>query len=142
MIPEQWMRDIDTSNGIWFLKNLYYFWKFHIKEFLKEILNHCNLQAKFRHDLRHSDNTFSLEFSKENGIKFINYIYSNSSIHLDRKYNKFLFFKNGSRPIQEWIGLLSGKIGESPIQDNPEVNIEIKKSISPYSVDNETSNRI
>ena len=112
------------------------------KDFLKEILNYCNLQAKFKHDARHANNTFSLEFSKENGIKFINYIYSNSTIHLDRKYNKFLFFKNGSRPIQEWIGLLSGKIGESPIQDNPEVNIEIKKSISPYSVDNETSNRI
>lgn len=112
------------------------------KEFLKEILNQCNLQCKFRHDLRHSDNTFSLEFSKENGIKFINYIYLNSSIHLDRKYNKFLFFKNGSRSIQEWIELSSGKIGENPIQDNTEVNVETKKSTSPYSVDNETSNRI
>ena len=44
--------------------------------------------------------------------------------------------------VEESQTLLSGKIGESPSQDNPEVNIEIKKSISPYSVDNETSNRI
>ena len=44
--------------------------------------------------------------------------------------------------VEESQILLSGKIGESPIQDNPEVNVEIKKSTSPYSVDDETNNRI
>lgn len=107
------------------------------KKFLEELINNININGNFRHDKRHSDNTFSLNFCKESGIKFINLIYSNSNIYLDRKYSKFLFFKNGSRSIQEWIELLSGKIGEIPLQENAEVNIEIKEFISPYSVDDE-----
>ena len=85
------------------------------KEFLTELVKFTNIKGNFRHDYRHSANTFSLEFSKENGIQFINYIYLNSNVNLTRKYNKFLFFKEGSRSIQEWVELLSGKIGESPI---------------------------
>ena len=112
-------------------------WLLGTKEFLTKLVQILNIECKFRHDYRHSTNTFSLEFSKENGIQFINYLYNNSNIHLIRKYNKFLFFKNGSRSIQEWVELLSGKIGEIPIQENAEVNIETKESMSPYSVDDE-----
>ena len=82
------------------------------KNLLTSLISKSNINGKFRHDSRHSENVFSLEFSKENGIKFINYIYSNSNIYLTRKYNKFLFFKTGSRSVEEFTELLSGKNGE------------------------------
>ena len=42
-------------------------------------------------------------------------------------------------PIEESSELLSGNIGESPInEDNTEINVEIKESASSYSVDLET----
>jgi hypothetical protein len=106
------------------------------KVFLQNILENCKLSANFRHDSRHSENTFSLEFNKINGIAFINYLYSNTNIYLDRKYNKYLFFKNGSRSIQEWIELLSTKNGEF-CDDNTVVIEEIKESSTPYSVETE-----
>ena len=53
-----------------------------------------------------------LEWIKEEGIKFINYLYQNSSIYLDRKYELYQFFKNGSRSVEEFTELLSGKNGE------------------------------
>jgi intein/homing endonuclease len=71
------------------------------KDFLDKIIQYSNITSKFRHDDRHSEQTFSLEYNKENGIKLINWLYSDCTIYLDRKYNLFNFFKNGSRSIQE-----------------------------------------
>lgn len=65
---------------------------------------------------------------------FINYIYKDSKIYLDRKYKLYQFFKQGSRSIQEWNELLQTENGEV-CNDNPVVNSEIKKSESPYSVE-------
>lgn len=108
------------------------------KRFLQGILSTCGISANFRHDKRHSEKTFSLEFNKENGISFINYLYSNSSIYLQRKYNKYLFFKNGSRSIQEWNELLSTKNGEL-CDENTVVIEESNKSSTLYSVETETN---
>lgn len=104
------------------------------KLFLQEILKHSKCDAKFKHDNRHSENTFSLEFTKQNGIDFINYLYQNCSIYLDRKFQKFNFFKNGSRSIQEWIEFNESKT-VNVCDDNAVVNVEIKESTSPYSVE-------
>ena len=92
------------------------------KDFLNKIIKYTKIPAKFRRDKRHSSEVYSLNYSKENSIKLINYLYNNSTISLERKYNKYIFFKNGSRSVQEWAEWLEGKIGESPKQDNPEVN--------------------
>ena len=106
--------------------------------FLNAIKDIINIECKFRHDKRHSDKTYILEFNKESGIKFINYIYDDSSIYLDRKYKLYNFFKKGSRSTKEFIELSSGNIGENPIKENPEINLESKKSESSYSIESET----
>lgn len=108
------------------------------KNFLENILLFSNTTSNFRHDKRHSEQTFSLEFNKNNGVSFINYLYSDSNIYLQRKYNKYLFFKNGSRSIQEWNELLSTKNGEF-CDENTVVTEEIKESSVPYSVETETA---
>ena len=105
---------------------------------LENILKYSNTEAVFRHDHRHSDKTLFLDWNKEQSIKFINYLYQNSSIYLDRKYELYQFFKNGSRSVEEFTELLSGNIGEAPEMGNTEINSEIKKSESSYSVDGET----
>lgn len=108
------------------------------KEFLESIQSIINITSSFSHDSRHHENTFSLNFNKESGIAFINYLYKNATIYLDRKYKLFQFFKNGSRSIQEWIELSSSNIGGGPLQENPEINSETKESESSYSVEGET----
>lgn len=91
------------------------------KDFLEKILYYSDIQASFRHDKRHTEYTWSLEYHKEEGIKLINYLYKGSVIYLDRKFKLYDFFKNGSRSIQEWMELQASKVGESPEMDNTEV---------------------
>lgn len=108
------------------------------KQVLEQILFYSNTSAKYKHDERHSEETWSLDWSKQEGIKFINYLYQDCSIYLNRKYELYQFFKNGSRSVKEFTELLSGNIGEAPEMGNTEINSEIKKSESSYSVDGET----
>ena len=103
-------------------------------EFLTKILEYFQLNGRFGKDKRWKNNTEYIEFDKEDGIKFINYIYNNCNIYLDRKYKLYQFFKQGSRSLQEWNELLQTENGEI-CDDNPVVNSEIKKSESPYSVE-------
>ena len=84
------------------------------KDFLNKIIKITKIPATFYHDKRHSDETYFIEYSKDNGTKLINLLYDNSTIYLDRKYEKYIFFKNGSRSIQEWVELWSGNIGKNP----------------------------
>ena len=108
------------------------------KEFLEEVLAISSIDAKYMHDKRHSENTLSLSYSKDDGILFINYLYNDASVYLDRKYKLFEFFKNGSRSVKEFAELLSGNIGEASEMGNTEINSGIKESESSYSVEVET----
>lgn len=83
------------------------------KNMLENILEYSNTDASFKHDPRHSEETLSLNWNKEQGIKFINYLYQDCSIYLDRKYKLYQFFKNGSRSVEEFTELLSGNNGEN-----------------------------
>ena len=107
------------------------------KAFLDKILEYSKIESNYRHDKRHTEFTWTLEYHKEPGIKLINYMYNNCTIYLDRKYKLYEFFKNGSRSVQEWAELSSSKIGESPIEGNTEVIEETKESSTPYSIENE-----
>lgn len=82
------------------------------KQMLEQIIINSGIYAKYRHDERHSEKTWSLDWSKQEGIDFINYLYQDCSIYLDRKYELYQFFKNGSRSVEEFTELLSGKNGE------------------------------
>lgn len=107
--------------------------------FLSNIIKYSGIEGNFRHDSRHSEETLILEYNKDNGIKFINYIYNDSNISLDRKYKLYKIFKDGSRSLEQFKELSEGKIGESPtVEDNTEVNLESKESKSPQSVEVET----
>lgn len=108
------------------------------KNFLNEIIEMSNISAKFKHDKRHSEKTFSLEYTKENSIKMLNWLYSDCTIYLDRKYKRYNFFKNGSRSIQEWNELSLTKNGED-CDVNTVVTEETKESSALYSVEIETT---
>ena len=88
-----------------------------------------------RYDKRYSDQTIILEFHKKEGIDFINYIYNDANVYLDRKFKLYEFFKNGSRSVKEFAELQLDNIGESPEKDNTEINSETKESESSYSID-------
>lgn len=81
-------------------------------DMLNNITKYSDTTASLRHDKRHSKEIFHLDWNKENSIKFINYIYNNSTIYLDRKYKLYNFFKKGSRSVEEFTELLETNIGE------------------------------
>lgn len=83
-------------------------------DFLNNIISYSDTTPNIRHDKRHSEETLILEWHKDDGIKFINYLYKNSSIYLDRKFKLYNFFKDGSRSVKEFTELSEGKIGETP----------------------------
>lgn len=81
-------------------------------QFLKEIEELINMPVTYRHDPRHTEDTMIMDFNKDSTVKFINYLYSNSTVYLDRKYKLFEFFKDGSRSVKEFAELLGTNIGE------------------------------
>lgn len=104
-------------------------------EFLNILKCIIPINSFIKHDKRHSDKTIILEFHKKEGIDFINYIYNDANVYLDRKFKLYEFFKNGSRSVKEFTELQLDNIGESPEKDNTEINSEIKESESSYSID-------
>lgn len=82
------------------------------EDMLNNIIKYSNTISQLKHDKRHSKEIFHLDWNKENSIKFINYIYNNSTIYLDRKYKLYNFFKKGSRSVEEFTELLETNIGE------------------------------
>lgn len=90
-------------------------------EFLSQISNVSTIKGHFLHDKRHDQNTHIMYFTQFDTIIFLDYIYRNASIYLDRKYNLYLFFQNGRRSLEEFNVWLSGKIEESPEMDNIEL---------------------
>lgn len=88
-----------------------------IQTFLKDF----NINCKIVSDKRYKGNTKILKFSVNDGRKFMDLIYSNASIYLNRKYNRYLFFKEFCRSPKELDELLASEIGES-CDANPEVN--------------------
>lgn len=90
-------------------------------EFLSQISNVSTIKGHFLHDKRHDQNTYIMYFTQFDTIIFLDYIYRNASIYLDRKYNLYLFFQNGRRSLEEFNVWLSGKIEESPEMDNIEL---------------------
>lgn len=104
-------------------------------EFLKTLSTYLDFEVLYRQDKRRSERTLIMEFHLDETIKFINYLYKDANIYLDRKYKLYEFFELGSRSVEEFTELLSGNIGETPEMDNTEINSEIKESESSYSVE-------
>ena len=69
------------------------------KDFLISLLKHIQKylsieNLRFYKDKRHNEQIMSLIFTKDEGISFLNWIYSNCTIYLNRKYSRYLCFKN------------------------------------------------
>ena len=67
----------------------------------------------------------------------LNWLYSDCTIYLNRKYKLYNFFKNGSRSLQEWNEWLSTKNGEF-CDENIVVIEDGNESSTLYSVETET----
>lgn len=78
------------------------------------------------HDKRNAEENKYIYYNLKNSILFINYLYTNANIYLDRKYKLYQFFKNGSRSVKEFTELLSGNFGED-CDVNTEISLEITK---------------
>ena len=98
-------------------------------EFLNKIEEYSNIFGTRGKDKRWKNNTEYINFKLEDGVNFINYIYKDSTIYLDRKYKLYKFFEQGSRSLQEWNELLQTENGEI-CDDNPVLNSETKESES------------
>ena len=99
------------------------------KEFLLEvqrILKNNNIKSVIHKDKRWKNNTFVLELSQKESMLFIKLLYNNSTVYLNRKYNRYLFFTTSCRSLKEFNELLTSEIGEG-CNANPEVNQEIAK---------------
>lgn len=102
------------------------------ESFLNDLLKYTdlNLQTKLTNANPTQNITKEMNFSKESAVRFLNYLYENSSIYLERKHNLYQFFKKGSRSVQEWTEFNKSK-SVKVCDDNTEVNTEIKESVSP-----------
>lgn len=63
---------------------------------LSEILNLSKITIGRKRNLEEKNiNNYSLDITRKQDVEnFLNYIYSNSQIHLDRKYEKYLLYKS------------------------------------------------
>lgn len=74
------------------------------------------------------ENTLVLNISLTNSLNFLDLVYNNSSIYLDRKYKRYKIFKT-CRSRQECLELLVGENGEG-CDFNPVVNEDSNESSS------------
>lgn len=60
----------------------------------KDMLDNISKQLSFNptiyHHKGHKEETLTMSFASQKAIDFINYIYKDSTIYLDRKYNKYI----------------------------------------------------
>ena len=105
-------------------------------EFLENIQSYLEINVKL--SILHSKSQSITKFftlSGEKAFKVCYKLYNNSTIYLDRKYNKFIEY---CRLYKELYKELESNIGES-CDANPEINSETKESESSYSVEDETN---
>lgn len=106
------------------------------EEFLNSLKNYLPLHYDYKLISKQGTSAKSLSIGGRNAFELTKYLYSNATIYLDRKYKKYLEY---CRLYEESDRLQSGNIGETPsIEDNTEINSEIKESESSYSIGSET----
>ena len=94
------------------------------QDFLEKVLEILNINANVHLVNSISKKTYNISLAIQKGTNFLNQIYSNANIYLDRKY---ILYKNYCRSIEKSIELLETNIGES-CDANPEITEETKES--------------
>ena len=64
-------------------------------------------------DSRFKGNTVSLRFRTQEGVKFLFDIYNNSSVYLDRKFERYEYILSNCRSGKKFLELQGIKNGES-----------------------------
>lgn len=93
------------------------------KDFLEKVLHYSKVDAKFEHDKRHSKETFHFQLSATRTKKFLDYLYKDCTIYLDRKFDKYLEI---CRSWEKFHELLEDENGEL-CDGNTVLNSEIAK---------------
>ena len=96
------------------------------KDMLDNILFLSNINASLKQDKRHSEFTYEFKLVSAKAISFLNYIYKDSTIYLNRKYEKYL---DSCRFWEKSQKLLQSNIGED-CDVNTEITIESNTSIA------------
>ena len=96
-------------------------------DFLNGLVHNAKINRyNLRKDKRHLHDTYTLDIYST--YDFLDYIYKNSTIYLNRKYNRYLFFKSDCRSSKELEELLASEVGEG-WDANTELTKEFKKSL-------------
>lgn len=96
---------------------------------VKEILNNHEIESNIKSDNRLNNNIKTLYFRKKSEISFLNFLYKNSNIYLERKYNRYKFLIN-SPSDKELSEFLAGENGKS-CDANAVVTEESNKTSEP-----------
>lgn len=103
-------------------------------EFLNKILSYAGISTTLYHNHNNPKGaTMQIRLSCRKGFDFINYLYYNSSISLQRKFERYCYF---CRLYEESYRELQTNIGEG-CDVNPEISTETKESVPSYSVETE-----
>lgn len=81
-------------------------------EFLQSIMIYITSYTTLINLKTPSLQTYALNIREQGNLPFMNFIYNDANIYLDRKYNRYLFFKQGCRSSKELEELLESEIGE------------------------------
>lgn len=104
------------------------------KEFLTSLQEHLNVNNLKMQTKDYSINTYTFSLGYNKAWNITHYLYNNSTIYLDRKYNIYLEY---CRLYKGLYGSLQTNIGEG-CDANTEISTEIKESVPSYSVETET----
>ena len=63
---------------------------------LQDILLEYNIKFNEWHNKHHNEVIMNIDNNKSNSVKLLNLLYSNATIYLERKYQRYLFFKQDS----------------------------------------------
>ena len=106
-----------------------------LEGFLKKLILCLPDELNYRTPLKCSNSIlYTVNWASNKAMIFLDYIYKDCNIYLDRKFNIYssLLLKDNSEQ--------SGNIGESPEMENSEIILETKESKISYSVDLEPLN--
>ena len=95
----------------------------------KDILDNLfsDFSVNMYHHNNHSEETLTITANSEKAKQILDYMYQDSTVYLDRKFNKYL---EVCRLWEKSHRLSQTNIGENPEKENTEINTEIKKSVS------------
>ena len=95
---------------------------------LEKVLKKYNIQCNWYKNPSYKNNTIEIRFNKTNSVKFLNLIYKNSKIYLDRKYQKYLFFakhKNFAVSVSDYRDYERVISEKAKLEINAHFNVDI-----------------